>query len=142
MAMDSWPSTTTIPTFEGEPKLERTEPRLYYDANMEEPAIVTTINGNQYSIRWTGTLTPPGTGDYVLAARTGMWNRDGKVRLFLDDKEITPSGPGGPRPAGTWARTGAGFPAAVDLRPFIWRAATAIPSAWNIRRMVPAAARN
>jgi len=88
------------PDFQGEPKLKRTESRLYYDANMDEPAIVSAVNGNKYSIRWTGTLTAPGTGDYVIAARTGQWNRDGKVRLFLDGKEMTSGGPGGPRPAG------------------------------------------
>jgi beta-glucosidase len=88
------------PDFQGEPKLRRTESRLYYDANMEEPAVVAAINGNKYSVRWSGTLTAPGTGEYVLAARTGQWNRDGKVRLFVDDKELTSGGPGGPRPAG------------------------------------------
>ena len=35
-------------------------------------------HGDKYSIRWTGTLTPPATGDYVISARTGMWNRDGR----------------------------------------------------------------
>ena len=86
------------PDFQGEPKLRRTESRLYYNASMEEPAVMASINGNKYSVRWTGTLTPPGTGDYILAARTGQWNRDGKVRLFLDGKEMTSGGPGGPRP--------------------------------------------
>ena len=93
---------------QGEPKLKRTESRLYYDANMEEPAVMTAINGNQYSIRWTGTLSPPGTGDYVLAARTGQWNRDGKVRLFLDGKEMTSGGTVGPRPAGLGPGQGQG----------------------------------
>jgi beta-glucosidase len=96
------------PDFHGEPKLKRTESRLYYDANMEEPAVVTAISGNQYSIRWTGALTPPGTGDYVLAARTGQWNRDGKVRLFLDGKEMTSGGPAAPRPAGLGPGQGQG----------------------------------
>jgi len=88
------------PDFQGQPKLSRKEPRLYFDANMEEPAVVAAVKGDKYSIRWTGTLTPPATGDYVLTARTGIWNRDGKVRLFLDDKEVNPSGPAGMRPAG------------------------------------------
>ncbi|HXE07408.1 MAG TPA: glycoside hydrolase family 3 C-terminal domain-containing protein [Acidobacteriaceae bacterium] len=96
------------PDFQGEPKLKRTESRLYYDANMEEPAVMSAIEGNKYSIRWTGTLTPPGTGDYVLAARTGMWNRDGKVRLFLDGKEMTSGGPGGSRPPGLGPGQGQG----------------------------------
>ncbi len=88
------------PDFAGEPKLRRAEPRVYFDANMEEPAIVAAVHGDNYSIRWTGTFVPPGTGDYVLLARTGQWNRDGKVKLYLDDKEVNPSGPAGARPAG------------------------------------------
>jgi beta-glucosidase len=85
------------PEFQGEPKLRRAEPRLYFDANMEEPAVVAAVNGDKYSIRWTGTLTPSATGDYVVSARTGIWNREGKVRLFLDDKEVNPGGPAGMR---------------------------------------------
>ena len=69
--MDCWPSTSTIPDFQGQPKLRRVEPRVYFDANMEEPAVVAAVNGNKYSIRWTGTLIPPATGDYVISARTG-----------------------------------------------------------------------
>ena len=88
------------PDFQGEPRLRRTESRLYYDANMEEPAVVAAFKGNKYSVRWSGTLTPPGTGDYVLTARTGQWNRNGKVRLLLHGKELISGGPGGPRPAG------------------------------------------
>jgi beta-glucosidase len=45
-------------------------------------------------------LIPPATGDYAISARTGIWNRDGKVKLFLDDKEVNPGGPFGARPAG------------------------------------------
>ena len=96
------------PDFQGQPKLHRKEPRVYFDANMEEPGVVAAINGDQYSIRWTGTLTPPATGDYVLSARTGQWNRDGKIKLFLDEKEINPGGPAGPRPAGLGPGQGQG----------------------------------
>jgi len=88
------------PDFQGQPKLRRVEPRIYFDANMEEPAVVAALNGDKYSIRWTGTLVPPATGDYVITARTGQWNRDGKITLFLDGKEANPSGPAGARPAG------------------------------------------
>jgi len=96
------------PDFQGEPRLRRTESRLYYDANMEELAVMSAIHGNKYSIRWSGTLTPPGTGDYVLTARTGQWNRDGKIRLFLDGKEMTSGGPRGPRPVGLGPGQGQG----------------------------------
>ena len=95
-------------TFQGEPKLRRKESRVYFDANTEEPVVVAAVNGDKYSIRWTGTLTPPASGDYVLAARTGQWNRDGKVQLFLDDKEVNPSGLAGARPAGLGPGQGQG----------------------------------
>jgi beta-glucosidase len=88
------------PDFQGQPKLRRVEPRIYFDANMEEPAVVAAITGDKYSIRWTGAFVPPATGDYVISARTGQWNRDGKITLFLDDKAVSPSGPAGARPAG------------------------------------------
>ena len=96
------------PDFQGQPKLSRTEPRVYFDANMEEPAVVAAVHGNKYSIRWTGTLIPPATGDYVVSARTGMWNRDGKIKLFLDEKEAGSRGPAGARPAGLGPGEGQG----------------------------------
>jgi beta-glucosidase len=37
--------------FQGQPALRRTEPRIYFDANMEEPAIVAAVHGDKYSIR-------------------------------------------------------------------------------------------
>ena len=77
------------PDFKGTPKLRRSEPRGYFDAGMEDPAVVASIGNEKYSIRWTGTLTPPATGEYDLAVRTGMWNRTATARLFLDDKELT-----------------------------------------------------
>ncbi|HUB78699.1 MAG TPA: glycoside hydrolase family 3 C-terminal domain-containing protein [Bryobacteraceae bacterium] len=107
------------PDFQGEPKLRRVEPRLYFDANMEEPTVLAAIGGNKYSIRWTATLVPPATGDYVVSARTGIWNREGKVKLFLDDKEVNPSGSAGARPSGLGPGQGQGFrrggPAPIPL---------------------------
>ena len=97
------------PDMQGQPTLRRTELRIYFDANMEEPAVVAAVHGNNYSIRWTGTFVAPDSGDYVLQARTGQWNRDGKIKLFLDDKEVNPSGPGGARPAGLGPGQGQGF---------------------------------
>ena len=83
--------------------------RVYFDANMEEPAVVAAFHGDKYSIRWTGTLIPPATGDYVISARTGMWNRDGKIVLTLDGKEMNSGGRGGPRPAGLGPGQGQGM---------------------------------
>lgn len=96
------------PDFQGQAALRRTEARVYFDANMEEPAVVAAVKGDKYSIRWTGTLTPTASGDYVISARTGQWNRDGRIKLFLDDKEVSPSGPAGARPAGLGPGQGQG----------------------------------
>ena len=96
------------PDFQGQPTLRRTEPRVYFDSFMEEPAVMAAINGDKYSIRWTGKLMPPVTGGYVVSARTGQWNRNGKIKLFLDDKEVNPSGPAGARPAGLGPGQGQG----------------------------------
>jgi beta-glucosidase len=87
------------PDFQGPPKLRRREPRVYFDRNMEDSAVVAAVGHHKYSVRWTGMLIPPATGDYILMARTGIWNRDGKVRLFFDDKEVNPSGASGNRAA-------------------------------------------
>ena len=98
------------PDFQGEPKLRRVDSRVYFDANMEEPALLAAFHGDKYSIRWTGTLIPPATGDYVISARTGMWNRDGKIILTLDGKEMN-SGRARRRSTGGFgagARTGNG----------------------------------
>jgi beta-glucosidase len=96
------------PDFQGEPTLRRVESRVYFDANMEEPAVLAAVAGDNYSIRWTGSLMPPATGDYVIRARTGIWNRKGKIKLFLDDKEVT-TGPAGARPAGLGPGQGQGL---------------------------------
>ncbi len=77
------------PDFEGQPKLQRVEPRPYFDMGMEDSEVVAAVGESKYSVRWTGTLTPPATGEYDLTVKTGMWNFTGKARLFLDDKELT-----------------------------------------------------
>ncbi len=74
---------------QGQPKLRRIEPRPYFDMGMEDPAVVAAVGENKYSVRWTGTLMPPATGEYDLTVKTGMWNFTGRARLFLDDKEVT-----------------------------------------------------
>jgi beta-glucosidase len=73
---------------QGEPKLRRAERRAYYDSDMEDPAVMAAVGRVKYSVRWTATLTAPAAGEYDLTVRTGMWNRTGKARLFLDDKEL------------------------------------------------------
>ena len=76
------------PDLQGQPKLRRAEPRAYFDMGMEDSAVIAAIGNEKYSVRWTGTVTPPATGEYDLTVRTGMWNRTATARLFIDDKEL------------------------------------------------------
>lgn len=76
------------PDLRGEPKLRRVERRPYFDMGMEDPAVLAAVGRGKYSVRWTSALTPPTTGDYELAVRTGMWNRTATARLFVDEREI------------------------------------------------------
>jgi beta-glucosidase len=89
------------PDLQGQPKLRRTEPRVYFDLNMEDPAVMAAIGREKYSVRWTGTLTPPATGEYRLMVRAGFGRRAALPRVFLDDKELDFGGPpaGQPTPA-------------------------------------------
>jgi beta-glucosidase len=76
------------PDFQGEAMLRRIEPRIDFEREADDPAVVAAVGDGKYSIRWTGTLTVASSGDYGFIARTGIWNRDGKARLFIDDKEL------------------------------------------------------
>lgn len=76
------------PELQGDPRLRRIEPRAYLDMGMEDAAVIAAVGHEKYSVRWTGTLTPPASGEYALTVRTGMWERTAKARLFLDDKEL------------------------------------------------------
>ncbi|MFB3779120.1 MAG: glycoside hydrolase family 3 C-terminal domain-containing protein [Bryobacteraceae bacterium] len=102
------------PDLQGPPRLRRIEPRVYFDRNMEEPAVVAAIGRDKYSIRWTATLTPPASGDYVLTARTGIWNRDGSVRLFLDGQEVNARPAGGRGAGAPGPRRGAAPPVQLE----------------------------
>jgi beta-glucosidase len=76
------------PEFQGAPKLTRVEPRPYLHPGMVDSAT------RAYSIRWTGTLRAPVSGDYAIYRR-------GAVRIYFDDRELTAGTPaaGGRGPA-------------------------------------------
>jgi beta-glucosidase len=76
------------PDLRGEPRLRRVEARAYMDMGMEDPAVEAAIGHENYSVRWTGTLTPTATGEYAMTVRTGMWERTANARLFLDGEEL------------------------------------------------------
>jgi beta-glucosidase len=86
----------------GQPKLSRVEARVFQQ-DMVDPAVAavipvpppaapTTGGGRGFaprpltaSVRWTGTLKAPLTGDYLIAGRGGF---GASPRVFLDDKEL------------------------------------------------------
>jgi len=93
------------PELQGQPKLRRTEPRVYLDLNMEDPAVLAAIGREKYSVRWTGTLTPPASGDYRLTIRAGFGRSAARPQVFLDDKELDFGGTlSGQPPPPRWRR--------------------------------------
>jgi beta-glucosidase len=64
-------------TFEGKPVLTRIDEMIRFDWGDAGPA--PEIGENNYSVRWTGTLTMPETGEYDLGLRS-----DDGSRLWLD----------------------------------------------------------
>ena len=107
-------SISTIPISRGNRNSAGSEPRAYFDMGMEDPAVIAAIGHEKYSVRWTGTLTPPATGEYDLTVRTGMWNRTATARLFLDDKELTFGT--GPSTQMTSTQTAPGSPRGIRAR--------------------------
>jgi beta-glucosidase len=101
---------------QGKPKLQRREPRGYFDMGMEDPAVVAAVGRENYSMRWSGTLTPLTTGAYDLTVRIGMWNRTASAKLFLDGRELAiESGPA-TQMTSTQPAAGAGQPTRARIR--------------------------
>jgi beta-glucosidase len=66
-------------TFSGPPQVTRVDENVAFNFGAGEPA--PELPTNNFSVRWTGTLTAPTTGDYVL----GLTSDDGS-RLYVDGK--------------------------------------------------------
>ncbi|HEY4414910.1 MAG TPA: glycoside hydrolase family 3 C-terminal domain-containing protein [Verrucomicrobiae bacterium] len=64
---------------EGKPALVRADPDIQFDWSDGPPA--PGFSQSEFSVRWTGTLTPPASGRYQL-----ILTADDGCRLFLDDK--------------------------------------------------------
>jgi len=93
------------PDLSGAPKLSRVEPRVFQQ-DMIDPAVAAVIpaaapsagGGRGFapppltaSVRWTGTLKTPLTGDYLMSARGGFGPT--APRIFIDDKELIAPAP-------------------------------------------------
>jgi beta-glucosidase len=79
----------------GPPVLKRTDRNVNF--NWDKVVPVAGLQRDNYSVRWSGTFTPPGPGDYKLGVRVNYCyaceNAEG-FRLYLDDKMILESGAG------------------------------------------------
>ncbi|QMV20462.1 glycoside hydrolase family 3 protein [Granulicella sp. 5B5] len=73
--------------FSGKPVLTRVDHTINF--NWDKFAPVAGLERNNFSVRWTGTLTPPAPGDYKLGVRVNYCyaceNTEG-FRLYLDGK--------------------------------------------------------
>jgi beta-glucosidase len=84
------------PSFEGEPSLVRTDPQVdlnlgffnfpgFNASSPKLPSTPTELNG-QISVRWSGSINAPASGEYVLSL-TSL----GTARLYLDDQLLISS---------------------------------------------------
>ena len=75
------------PDLSGTPVLTRTDRNVNF--NWDKVVPVDGLQRNNYSVRWTGTFTPPAAGDYKLGVRINYCyaceNSEG-FKLYLDDK--------------------------------------------------------
>ena len=81
------------PDLSGQPVLTRTDRNINF--NWDKVIPVDGLQRNNYSVRWSGTFTPPAAGQYHLGVRVNYCyaceNAEG-FRLYLDDKLLVESG--------------------------------------------------
>ena len=73
--------------FSGKPVLTRVDPQIQFDWDAAAP--VPGVSKKAFAVRWTGTLTPPGPGDYTFNVPKQSWHPDGgseAYRIYLDGK--------------------------------------------------------
>jgi beta-glucosidase len=76
--------------FSGKPTLVRTDAQIQFDWNAASPA--PGIPMKAFSVRWSGTLTPPGPGDYTFGIgqpHCSPCQDHETFRVYLDDKLVT-----------------------------------------------------
>ncbi len=81
------------PDLSGQPVLTRTDRNINF--NWDKVVPVNGLQRNNFSVRWSGTFTPPAAGEYKLGVRVNYCyaceNEEG-FRLYLDDKLMVESG--------------------------------------------------
>ena len=83
------------PDLSGSPVLTRTDRNINF--NWDKVVPVNGLERNNYSVRWSGSFTPPAPGEYKLGVRVNYCyacqNAEG-YRLYLDEKLVVQSGGG------------------------------------------------
>jgi beta-glucosidase len=75
--------------FSGKPVLTRVDPEIQFDWNAAPP--VPGVPKKAFGVRWTGTFTPPGAGDFTFNIPGQEWQPDGgweAYHIFLDGKSV------------------------------------------------------
>jgi beta-glucosidase len=88
----------------GKPVLTRIDPQIQFDWNSAAPAKGVPMKA--FGVRWTGTLTPPGPGDYTFSVPKPEWNPAGgkeAYRIYLDAKLVLDTTLPAPK---TWVEEG------------------------------------
>jgi beta-glucosidase len=88
----------------GKPVLTRMDPQIQFDWNSAAPAKGVPMKA--FGVRWTGTLTPPGPGDYTFNVPKPEWNPSGgkeAYRIYLDAKLVLDTTLPAPK---TWVEEG------------------------------------
>lgn len=97
-------------SFSGQPVLVRTDPQIQFDWNAAAPA--PGVPMKEFSVRWSGTLTPPGPGDYTFSLLKFHCYRcevQEVVRVLLDGKLVIDSSQSNPPPRGPGVTASSGY---------------------------------
>ncbi len=73
------------PDFNGSPKLKRDESRIAIYPGIDDAQLAAIFPKRGYSVRWTGDLAPPVSGDYIFAVDAGRL----ASTLTVDGKRVT-----------------------------------------------------
>ncbi len=79
--------------FDGAPAVSRIEPHVYFNWGMNDPEIVSKIPRKQFSVRWSGTLRVPYSGEFAIGVMRLRCDNcippgSASARIYLDDQVI------------------------------------------------------
>ncbi|HWC97039.1 MAG TPA: glycoside hydrolase family 3 C-terminal domain-containing protein [Candidatus Sulfopaludibacter sp.] len=110
------------PEFQGQPKVARVEDRPNLQVGVVDAALAAAFPlRSGYSVRWSGTLRPPVSGDYTITIGGGFGRPS--THLFLNDNELAAPAPiagagrGAPAPIHAQLEAGTDYKLRVEFRP-------------------------